>query len=315
MKQLKLLLFIVTFSACGNEHKGQDADTDQNEMHKMYEMKVDSLSAIVTKQNALITEMRDSIAILKFPADQRMEQAKRLIAEEKYDQALKELNDLKRIFPNSSEAQACASLVESINKKKEEKIKEEERIRALGFKALQQRSTIEIDYNKISISSISVGNKFIFDSYDSRYFYRDAERGKKYVTMAMSVTSTSHNPRIPQLAFYTIQGDKMLLDDTFTTKFARWSDYVAYLGNYHDSRNDFAYVSTVNFKLGLQVSEENLRGPYAIVLKKENGLSLSSFDRFRNPPVYYSGSVPYPNTLSIDDFSNNYVLVKLFNLR
>ena len=310
MKQLKLLLFLVAFSACGVDQKKHDAVVEQNEM---YEKKVDSLSAIVTEQNTLIEEMRDSIDLLKYPADQRMEQAKRLISEEKFDQAIKELKDLQKVFPNSSEAQACASLIESINKKKEEKRKEEERIRALGFKAIPQSLTVEIDYNKISISNISVGTNFVFDSYDDHYHYRDADRGCKYVSMAMSVTSSSHDPNLPQFALYTIRGDKMSYEGVFLTRFARWEDYGTYLGNYHDSHNDFAKVSTVKFKLGIEVSEDVLRGPYAIVVKKVNALT-SSYDRYENPPKSYTGIVSYPSTLIIDDFSNDYVLVKMNNL-
>ena len=310
MKQLKLLLFLVAFSACGVDQKKHDAVVEQNEM---YENKVDSLSAIVTKQNALIVEMRDSIELLKYPADQRMEQAKRLISEEKFDQALKELRDLQNVFPNSSEAQTCTSLVETINKKKEEKRKEEERIRALGFKAITQCTSFEIGYNKVIISGISVGSTFTFDDYGNSYYYRTADRGSKYVSMSMSVTSSDHDPNLPQLALYTINGDRMRLEGTFQTEFARWSDYGAYLGNYHDTKNDFAKVSTVKFKLGLQVDNETLQGPYAIVVKKENGL-VSSYNRYDNPPMSYKGSVTYPNSLKVEDFSNDYYLVKLTNL-
>ena len=132
--------------------------------------------------------------------------------------------------------------------------------------------------------------------------------------MSMSVTSTNHEPDLPQLALYTINADKMSLEGTFQTEFARWSDYGAYLGNYHDTRNDFSKVSTVKFKLGLQVDDEILKRPYAIVAKKENALSLS-YDRYENPPYSYTGSVSYPSTLTVEDFSDDYVMVKLSNLK
>lgn len=310
MKKLELLLFLFVLMGCGIDPKELDA---VKAIKESFAEKADSLSVVVTEQNALIAELRDSISILKYPADQRLEQAKRYISEEEYDKALKELKELKKVFPNSSEAQSYESLVESINKKKEEKRKEEERIRALGFKALPQCLNVEIGYNKIAISGISVGNTFSFDDYGSSYYYRTADRGSKYISMSMSVTSTDHDPNLPQLALYTINADKMKLAGTFQTEFARWSDYGAYLGNYHDTRNDFAKVSTVKFKLGLQVDDETLQGPYAIIVKKENGLT-SSYNRYEEPPISYIGSVSYPNTLTIDNFSNEYVLIKLTNL-
>lgn len=310
MKSTKLLVALLLLLGCGVDKKEHEAVVSQK---KALEKDIDSLTTLTQKQRLLIAEMRDSIDLLLYPADQRLEQAKREIAEGEYGQALEELMDLKKIFPNAQEAQAAELLIESINAKMEEKRKEEERIRALGFKALPQHLTVEIGYNKIAISNISIGNTFVFDSYGDRYFYRDADRGNKYVTMAMAVTSTSHDPDLPQLALYTIQGDQMNYEGSFKTEFARWEDYGTYLGNYHDSHNDFAKVSTVKFKLGLQVSEDILRRPYAIVVKKENGLT-SSYDRYENPPKSYIGSVSYPSTLHIDDFSDEYVVVKLSNL-
>ncbi|MDO4951204.1 MAG: hypothetical protein Q4E49_04005, partial [Bacteroidales bacterium] len=143
--------------------------------------------------------------------------------------------------------------------------------------------------------------------------YNDADRGNKYITMQMSVKSTNHNPDLPQAALYVISGDKMILGGTFETKFARWKDYGTYLGNYHDSSNDFSKVSTVKFKLGLQVSERTLAKPYAIVLKKKNVLSYY-YEELSNPPISYIGSANYPSYLSLDDFKKDYVIIKRYNI-
>lgn len=277
------------------------------EIEKKYQ---DSLSAIRTE----LKEAKSQIELLSYPADQRLQKAKDLLNAGELDKAKAEVEQLKSIFPNSQEASSSNVLLTKIEVLKEAKRKEEERIKALGFKAIPEQSTAKVDYNTVAYSSISVGNRFIYDAYDDRWFYRDADRGSKYVTMQMSVTSTSHNPELPELALYTISGDKMILEGTFDTRFARWRDYGAYLGNYHDSSNDFAKVSTVKFKLGLQVSNEKLSRPYAIVLKKKNALSYH-YDRFSNPPISYLGSAGYPSYLTIDDFKNGYVLIKRYNLK
>ncbi|MBO4679033.1 MAG: hypothetical protein J5626_05125, partial [Lachnospiraceae bacterium] len=66
--------------------------------------------------------------------------------------------------------------------------------------------------------------------------------------------------------------------------------------------------------LGLQVSNEKLSRPYAIVLKKVNALSYH-YDRYSNPPISYRGSADYPLSLTIDNFKNGYVLIKRYNLK
>ena len=99
-------------------------------------------------------------------------------------------------------------------------------------------------------------------------------------------------------------------------RFAYWQDYGHYLGNYPDYGNDFAKTSTIRFKLGDEVSKEITAKPYAIVLKKTNGLSRK-YDRYKNPPVSYSGYIDYPYRLSLDDFIGDnarYVVIKITNL-
>jgi hypothetical protein len=260
-----------------------------------------------------LKEAKAQIGLLSYPADQRLKKAKELLDAGELNKAAAEIEQLKRLFPNSTEATSSASLFARINELKEAKRKEEERIKAIGFKAIVEQTTVKIDYNTVILSAIGVGNRFVFDAYDDRWFYRDADRGSKYVTMQMAVTSTDHDPNLPEFAVYSITGDKMNLVGNFETRFARWRDYGAYLGNYHDSTNDFAKVSTVKFKLGLQVSNEQLAKPYAIVLRKKNVLS-SHYERFDNPPISYIGSADYPSTLTIDDFKSDYAIIKRYNL-
>ncbi len=45
---------------------------------------VDSLTNVVSSQQTSISTMRDSIAVLQFPADQRLAKIKRLIADESF---------------------------------------------------------------------------------------------------------------------------------------------------------------------------------------------------------------------------------------
>ena len=304
-----LYFFIALFlllHACG---------VDQAEYDRIKKER-DELTTEVSNNHAVIQVLRDSIKMLSFPADQRLNKINNLVSTGDYTQAKQEISLLNSLFPESKEAQSTSAIIERIDKLIAQKKAEEERIKALGFKALKSSSTITIGYNKVEFSNISVGTTFTFDSNSSYYSYRTADRGNKYISAAMKITSESKNPKLPQLAIYTISGDHMTYEGIFATKFARWDDYGSYLGNYHDNGNDFAKTSSVRFKVGREVSEDIIKGPYALVLIKENVLTRE-YEEYENPPVSYSGIVNYPSSLSLDDFlkeDSQYVVVRIANL-
>lgn len=307
MKRLFLLsFFIPIIFGCG---------VDQSEFNKVKKER-DELAAQVSANNATIQALRDSVTMLAFPADQRLNKINSLVSSGDYTAAKQEIVRLTSLFPESKEARSTPAIIEKIDRLIAQKKAEEERIKALGFKALKSSTTFKIDYNTVELTSISVGNTFSFDSYGDRYFYRTADRGNKYVTAAMKITSQEKDPKLPQLAIYSISGDTMTKVGSFDTEFARWKDYGTYLGNTHDFGNDFAKTSSVRFKIGEEVSEDIVKGPYALIMKKENGLSRN-YDRFANPPVSYTGYVSYPSTLRLEDFTkegSEYIVVKIANL-
>lgn len=281
--------------------------------------KVDSLANIVKEQENIIKLQRDTIFTLQYPADQRLAQIKRLISEEKFSQAKSEISELQNIFPNSSEAADCPALLQSISEKEAAIAAEQERIRALGFKAIKTESTIKIGENTVTFSNFNIGNKYIHDVYPtytgSEWREHTADRDNKYISYSMDVKSTSKNPNIPTLAFYSIHGGELTLEDTFRVDMARWQDYGTYLGNEPDLNNDFSKVSTVKFKVGCELPEQDFLNPYIVVLKKAN-TQTRYYERMRNPPVYYTGPTGYPQNLSLEDFTNgDYVAIKIANLK
>lgn len=299
------LLLIVLFG-CG---------ADQTELNNLRKER-DELAAQVKANATVIQALRDSVTMLAFPADQRLTKINSLVSSGDYTAAKQEISRLVELFPESKEAKSAPAISERIDKLIAQKRAEEERIKALGFKALTASTTFKIDYNTVELTSISVGNTFTFDSYGDRYFYRTADRGNKYITAVMKITSQDKNPKLPQLAIYSISGDTMFKVGNFDTEFARWKDYGTYLGNTHDFGNDFAKTSSVRFKIGEEVSEDIVKGPYALIMKKENGLSRN-YDRFGNPPVSYTGYVSYPSTLKLEDFTKDgseFIVVRIANL-
>lgn len=270
----------------------------------------------VIQDSVLITNLRDTITMLSLPASQRLTLINEQVSNGEYGQAKKCINELNRLFPNSKESQQTTIILQRIDNLIAKQKSEEERIKALGFKALRPVSSVIIDYNRVEISSISVGNTFIFDSYGDHWRYLQADKGSKYITALMKITSDSKDPSLPQPAIYTIEGNRMVYVRNFTVRFNRWEDYGTYLGNDHDFSNDFAKTNSIRFKIGIEVQNEITQKPYAIVLKKSNSL-IRRYDRFENPPVSYYGSVNYPHNLSLDDFTNEssqYVIIKIANL-
>lgn len=305
-KSILVFSIIPLLFACG---------VDQSEFNKIKKER-DDLAAKVNECNEVIQALHDSVTMLAFPADQRLNKINALVSSGDYSAAKQEISRITTLFPESKEAKATPAIIEKIDRLIAQKKAEEERIKALGFKALKALTTITIDYNKVEFSNISAGNTFTFDSYGDRYFYRSADRGNKYLTAAMKITSQSKDPNLPQLAVYKISGDSMIWEGNFITEFARWDDYGSYLGNEHDFGNDFAKTSTVRFKIGKEVPEELVKGPYALILKKENSLTRE-YERFANPPVSYIGSVDYPYSLKLEDFTKDgseFVVVKIANL-
>ena len=270
----------------------------------------------LSAKDTIIAQLRDSLDMVKIPASDRLKNINKLFKGNDLSNTEKEIAELITLFPQSDEAAQAKKVQVMLDKKKDEIRQEEERKKALGFKAIKETLAVEIGYNKMKFSQFVISNEYAHDHYDDRYFYNTADRGNSYISFVMSVESSDKNPQIPQLAIYRISDGKMSFISTFMTCMYSWSDYRHYLGTYHDNRNDFAKTSTVKFSLGCEVSDDIIASPFAIICKKENKLTRFE-DKFRDPPIYYKtyDNKFYPQNLSIEDFSNNYIIVKLYNLK
>lgn len=311
MKKIIYASLFLFLSSCGvdtNKYNNLVATSDSLKRVS------DSLLSKVSIQENEILRLKELVDQYSYPADQRFHMIKKYIESKDFNAAKKEIKELQRIFPNSKEASDSKNQLIIIDKEEKKKIMEEERLKALGFKALKQKTKFKVDYNTINFSNISIGSQFTFDSYDDRYFYREADRGNRYVTARMTVTSSIKSPNLPQAAVYTISGDKMIYDERFDLRYARWDDYGSYLGNEADYNNDFSKTGTIPFKIGAEISLEKAKSPFAIVIKNENVL-IENYNRFDNPPKSWSGFAEFPNILKIEDFEKDYTLVKIFNLK
>lgn len=269
--------------------------------------------AILNKQ---LDSLQSKIKLLSYPADQRFQSARSLFEESKYSEAREEIKKLRQIFPKSQEAIQGKDLLIKIAEAEKAQKAEQDRIKALGFKALTPNLSAKIGVNSISFSNITTSKKYTFDSCPEARKIEEklADRGSKFVLTTMKVTSTSKNPLLPIPAVYRIEGSMMHFVGAFQINFALWNSYSHYLYAYEKGvENDFAKTSTISFKLGCLVKDDILAGPYAVVLKKSNVLSRR-YNKYALPEVYYDGNESYPSDLSVDSFNDQFQLLKLTNL-
>ena len=188
--------------------------------------------------------------------------------------------------------------------------------RAEGFKALKNTPLLDAGGVKVSVGTPSFSKQFVFDRYDTSYHYRDADRDHKYVVIGLSATAAKSisDPDLPGFALYWADGKELRRVSKFDLQFVRWEGYATYLGNYNDSRNDFAKNATISFTMGAHVTDRELAKRPLYVVATTMGCQSRSYERFRNPPVYYSGAcMDLAETLRLDSFvkeNGNLTLVR-----
>lgn len=184
---------------------------------------------------------------------------------------------------------------------------EEQRLAMLGFKALPVSLTVKGPSVTTKYGDLSFNTRFVMDRYDGRYHYLDADRDTKYAIVSMTVTAGKgvSNPELPGAAIYWADGATLKRLGEFAIEFTRWESYATYLGNYSDSRNDFAKVQTIPFTLGVQISDEEVKKRPLYVVATKDGCIGRGYARFNNPPDFYRGvCLPLKSTLTTKDFTD-----------
>ncbi|HRK87358.1 MAG TPA: hypothetical protein PK461_16760 [Alcaligenes faecalis] len=206
------------------------------------------------------------------------------------------------LSPEFAKAQKDVAELESKIKKQEE---ERKRLAAAGFMGLPASGAIKNGEIQVTVGQLSSERRFVFDRYDDSYHYNEADRDHKFLVATMSVTAEKgiSDPNLFGFAAYAADGETLRRLGEVSFRLSRWSGYATYLGNYSDSRNDFAKTSKINFNIGVQLSDEDLkRRPIYLVASTAACISRS-WDRFGRPPVSYSGyCANLRNSLKLDDF-------------
>lgn len=180
---------------------------------------------------------------------------------------------------------------------------------------LKGKTTIEIKDLELNFSNIKIADRYIFDRYDSRYIYRLAKRGYKYIVTDVIISSNINDPNLPSVALYAAEGDKLKIIRQLEYNFFSWTDYGRYLGNFHEPKNDFNYTKSVKFSLGGDISEDVIKNNsiYLIIFDNQGFVRMSN--KLRNPEIYYDwlGKKSLPRSLIANDFNEKIQLIKKIN--
>lgn len=293
IKQAVLLstLALIVFNSCVPQsdydkvlHKSDSLQTRCDSLHSV----LNSERKIVADLNKTIVYLNDSIKKLQYPADQRLDNIINLIKKDSLDLATVEIENLKVLFPYSKEVKNIHIQTEVINKRREAIQKEQERIKALGFKVLKDKSVVwekksNGDEMKYTFSNFHFGRQFTFNYINdiSEYYYRTADKGNTYILADMSIYTKSDYAYTPSVYACAILDGKLSQIGYFTSEYESYDTYGEYLGNYADTSHDFSKVNTVRYNIAAQISQDEAKLPIVILmikddeLKSVNGLTVS----------------------------------------
>jgi PBP1b-binding outer membrane lipoprotein LpoB len=266
------------------------------------------------KLEAELTDCKKTVEELSNSPQMRLANGQKFQSESDFSNAKKEYNELIEKFPGTEESKKATTLIAEIEKIELEKKEAEERKRTLGFKAIKENTSLKIGDVTMKFNSVNTASQWNFDDHGSEYSLRKAERGEVYIVAKISISSESKDPSLPPIAVYQILNGNLKLIGTMGYEFVRWKDYGSYLGNYADYGNDFSHTKTISFNCGLSVSQSTMdTNPIFVVVKKSNCFKRTN-NNYGNPPVSYTeGDCNVKSKLTVDDFDNEYYLIKVFN--
>lgn len=286
MKKNFILFASVLCAACTNGPTQKDVD---NLKHT-----IDSISNVSAKRAETIKILRDSVEILSFPADQRLVEIDSLVASDNFDAARKKISNLKKVFPKSQEAKTCEAILASIEAKEAAIKAEEERIKALGFKAFSDNLVVKLDDITCSYSGFTFGRQFTYSYCPDvgEYRYLNADKNNIYILANLSLSTKSNYASPPDMAVYSIHGDVLEQIATFFEEYATYTSYGHAIGNYHDDSHDFSKVNSVKYKVAAEIPNTITKDPLVVLISEDGNLM---------------------NTIRLESVKGNYIVVKILN--
>ena len=242
-----------------------------------------------------LSEANAKIEILSYPADQRLAHIGELFNSKDYAGVKKEAAELKRVFPNAKENDGCNEYLKKIEAIEAANKAEEERIKALGYKAFKDNLSVKFDNVTYSFSGFTYGRTFTFEYVHDvdEYSYEVADKKCTYILASLAISTKENYASTPNVYACEIADGKLKEIDDFRIEYASYNTYGASIGNYSETSHDFSKVSSVKYKMAAQIPQSYTSKPIVIIVRKISG--------------YLSGEI------SIDEVRENYEVIKILN--
>ena len=295
---MRVPILLLVFAVCGC---GPDQST-YDELATELSLARDSIETLTE----LVTELRNT-------PSERLARARRLEKQGNLKGALAEYGSLIRAYPDAEEAATAQRAIAAAEADAAREAAEKERLARLGLRTLRVQGSATAGAIKLSVRSVSVRSKWIFDRHGDRYHYLSAKRGHRFIVADFSISSEARTPTLPVIAVFRPSSDRLHRVAAMTYEFHRWKDYGAYLGNYPDFGNDFAYTKSIRFSAGLEVTEDYAASPLFILVSSKTCVRRQN-DQFSNPPVSYrTFGCEIPQSLSVEEAARDYLLIRVLN--
>lgn len=288
-------------SACGKQDATSTVETEQ--------LKADNM-----KLQAEVVALRKQVEELSLTPQLLLARVNEALAADKTAEARQASEALDKRFADSAQAKAAKAALTKYEAAVAEREAQAKALEARGFYALKPQSSPTIGGVTVRVESLQLGKRWQFDAQGDEWYYRDAQRGERFVLMRTTLQSTDKNPDLPDVGVYRIDGKKMTLLAHMRYEFRRWSSYGSFIGLYHDSKNDFAYTPAVPFNPAARISDEDASKPLAVVISGE--LCHERGSKIGRPEVVYSrrDSCSSKTDLEVDDFAKGgYRVLAFFN--
>lgn len=256
------------------------------------------------KLKSELDECKKTVEDLQNTPEVRLAKGREYLTINDLDNAKKELTNLVDKCGETKEAQKARVLLINIDNQIKLKKVAAERKKNLGYKVLKEKNTVVIGNITLYFKSVTISSKWVFD-YDKYDYYRErtAERGNTFVLANVSFSSKIKESRIPLISVYKLSNGALNLIGIMKREFLEEAVNIV-------TNKDFKYVSKVNFSQALEISKKTLETcAVFVVVKKENCSTYSMGYYLVTDPR----SCNLKSPLTIDDFDNDYALIKIIN--
>ena len=262
------------------------------------------LRAEVARLQAQNEQLRLSPATLALEVDGAIRSGN----EEKAVTAYKQLADT---FPVASETTEMKKRLDVFMTQRRTQDEDDKRLAAAGFKGLPVSASIANEDTALTLTSVAVAKRWIFDSWGDGWRFLDAEKDRRLLVARINVASKQKEPALFGIAAYAPDGSKLTRIGELKYRFARWTSYAAFLGTTADYRNEFSHSWRIPFTAGLQLSDDDMKRRPIYLVATNEGCNARHAQPYGQPPLFYqSGDCKtLKDTLTLDDFKGGALAV------